>query len=72
MVSVRVQNWTQLLRSTADLNFTDRQKSRVPDTFQLGAILPILAFLASREINKLHAFNGAEYSSSPRPQDYHS
>src|SRR6266850_1538488 len=41
-------------------------KSRVPDTFQLGAILPCSAFLASRKINNLCVFNRHEYSDSPR------
>jgi len=39
---------------------------RVPDTFQLGAILSFTAFLAGRKINKLRVFNTPEYSSSPR------
>jgi hypothetical protein len=39
---------------------------RVPDTFQLGAILPFSAFLASRKINKLRVFNNREYSDSLR------
>jgi len=42
------------------------EKSRVPDTFQLAAILPFFAFLASRKINKLRAFNKPDYSDSPR------
>src|SRR5713101_7763988 len=41
----------------------------VPDTFQLGAILPFFAFLASRKINKLRVFNTSEYSDSPRLHD---
>ena len=36
------------------------------DTFQLAAILPCSAFLASRKINKLRVFNKPEYSDSPR------
>jgi hypothetical protein len=40
-------------------------KTRVPDTLQLGAILPCSAFLASRKINKLRVFNTREYSDSP-------
>jgi hypothetical protein len=39
---------------------------RVPDTFQLGAILSYTAFLASRKINRLRVFNTPEYSNSPR------
>jgi hypothetical protein len=42
------------------------EKSRTPDTFQLGAILPFFAFLASRKINKLRVFNTPDYSDSPR------
>ena len=38
---------------------------RVPLTFQLGAILPCSAFLASRKINKLRVFNTHKYSDSP-------
>jgi hypothetical protein len=45
------------------------EKSHVPDTFQLGAIFPFSAFLASRKINKLCVFNNHEYSDSPRLQD---
>jgi hypothetical protein len=45
------------------------EKSRVPDTFQLGAILPFFAFLASRKINKLRVFNTPDYSDSPRLQN---
>jgi hypothetical protein len=43
-----------------------RRESRVPDTFQLGAILAYTAFLAGREINNLRVFNTPEYSDSPR------
>jgi hypothetical protein len=39
---------------------------RVPDTFQLGAILPFCAFLAARKMNNLRVFNGPEHSDSPR------
>jgi hypothetical protein len=46
------------------------RKSRVPDTFQLGAISPCSAFLASRQINKLSVFNKPEYSDSPRLQGF--
>jgi len=46
-------------------------KTRVPDTFQLGAILSYTAFLAGRKINNLRVFNIPEYSNSPRLQDYH-
>jgi hypothetical protein len=42
------------------------EKSRVPDTFQLGAIPDARAFLASRKISNLRVFNTAEYSDSPR------
>jgi len=41
-------------------------KSRVPDTFQLSAILPCSAFLASRKISNLRVFNNPEHSDSPR------
>ena len=41
---------------------------RVPDTFQLGAISPCPAFLASRKINNLRVFNPPQYSNSPRLQ----
>ncbi len=41
-------------------------KIRVPDTFQLGAILPFPTFLASRKINNLRVFNNPEYSDSSR------
>ena len=44
----------------------DFLRGRVPDTFQLGAILPFPAFGASRKINKLRVFNTPEYSDSPR------
>jgi len=37
-------------------------KVHVPDTFQLGAIFPFSAFLASCEINNLSVFNTREYS----------
>jgi hypothetical protein len=47
----------------AGLNFAWQPKTRVPDTFQLGAISAILAFLASRKINKLRVFNTSEYPS---------
>jgi len=43
---------------------------RVPLTFQLGAILPCSAFLASRKINKLRVFNTHKYSDSPRLHDF--
>jgi hypothetical protein len=33
---------------------------RVPDTFQLGAILAFCAFLVSRKIDKLRVFNAPE------------
>jgi hypothetical protein len=42
------------------------EKSRVPDTFQLDAILPFSAFVAPRKINNLRVFNNSEYSDSPR------
>jgi hypothetical protein len=42
------------------------EKPRVPDTFQLGAILSYRAFLAGRKINNLRVSNNAEYSNSPR------
>src|ERR1700746_2839879 len=38
---------------------------RVPDMFQLGAILSGSAFLACRKINNLRVFNTPEYSDSP-------
>jgi hypothetical protein len=41
------------------------EKSGVPDTFQLGAIFEVLAFLASHKINKFRVFNTPEYSNSP-------
>jgi hypothetical protein len=41
-------------------------EARVPDTFQLAAILPFAAFLASRNINNLHVFNTLECFDSPR------
>ena len=43
-----------------------QRKSRVPDTFQLGAIPDARAFLACRRINNLRVFNTSEYSDSPR------
>jgi hypothetical protein len=43
-----------------------RWKSRVPDTFQLSAILPLSAFWASREISNIRVFNTHEYSDSRR------
>ena len=43
-----------------------QRKSRVPDTFQLGAIPDARAFLACRKINNLRVFNTSEYSDSPR------
>jgi hypothetical protein len=42
------------------------EKSRVPDTFQLGAISWYCAFLAGREISNLRVFNRSEYSDSSR------
>jgi len=39
---------------------------RVPDTFQLGAILQYRAFLASQVFNNLRVFNTREYSDSFR------
>jgi hypothetical protein len=42
------------------------EKSRVPDTFQLGAISAATAFSASRFFDNLRIFNGREYSDSPR------
>jgi hypothetical protein len=42
------------------------EKSCVPDTFQLRAILPYSAFLASRKINNLCVFNNHEYFDFPR------
>src|SRR5258707_8367231 len=38
------------------------EKSRVPDTFQLGAFSESWAFCASRFFNKLRVFNKPEYS----------
>jgi hypothetical protein len=43
-----------------------QRKSRVPDTFQLGAIPDARAFLAGRKINNLCVFNEPDYSDSPR------
>ena len=48
-----------------------RVPARVPDTFQLGAILSYTAFLASRKINKLRVFNTPEYSNSPLVHQLH-
>jgi hypothetical protein len=47
-------------------NCQENRKPRVPDTFQLGAILTCSAFLASRKVNNLRVFNNPEYSDSPR------
>lgn len=41
---------------------TCQPKSRVPDTFQFGAIPDARAFLAFRKINNLSVFNTCEYS----------
>jgi hypothetical protein len=43
-----------------------RGKSRVPDTFQLRAILPFPTPLASRRINNLRVCRTAKYFDSPR------
>ena len=42
------------------------KKSRVPDTFQLGAISAFFDFRARRFFNNLRVFNTPEYSNSPR------
>ena len=44
-------------------------KVRVPDTFQLGAISPFSAFLASQKISKLRVFKAVVHSNSPRLQN---
>jgi len=41
-----------------------QRKSRVPDTFQLGAISNARAFLTGRKINNLCVLNNPEYSDS--------
>jgi hypothetical protein len=59
--------------SLLEKNFTKlagELKTRVPDTFQLGAISWYCAFSAGREINNLRVFNTREYSDSPRLQDF--
>jgi hypothetical protein len=43
-----------------------KRKSRVPDTFQVGAISEFSDFPASRFFYKLRVFNTREYSGSPR------
>jgi hypothetical protein len=42
------------------------EKSRVPDTFQLSAILPCSTFFAFQFFNNLRVFNAHEYPDSPR------
>src|SRR5215467_4152855 len=42
------------------------EKTRVPDTFQFGAISDATAFRACRFFNKFRVFNSPEYSDSPR------
>ncbi len=46
------------------------RKSRVPDTFQLGAIFAFFAFSASRIFSNLRVFNTLAYSDSPRLQTF--
>ena len=50
----------------ARFHFERKQNGRVPDTFQLGAILEYAAFLAGRKTNNLRLFNRLEHSDSPR------
>jgi hypothetical protein len=47
-------------------HMSEVKTSRVPDTFQLGAISPFSAFRAARKIDKLRVFRTPEYSDSPR------
>jgi len=68
-LALRLQLTVLKLHPTSKIFITElasELKIRVPDTFQLGAILPFFAFLASRKINKLRVFNTSEYSDSPR------
>jgi hypothetical protein len=70
-LALRLQLTVLKLHPTSKIFITElasELKIRVPDTFQLGAILPFFAFLASRKINKLRVFNTSEYSDSPRLQ----
>ncbi len=71
-LALRLQLTVLKLHPTSKIFITElasELKIRVPDTFQLGAILPFFAFLASRKINKLRVFNTSEYSDSPRLHD---
>ena len=47
-----------------------KNKSYVPNTFQLAAIWPFLAFLASRKINKLCVFNTLNIPTPPASTNY--
>jgi len=54
-LALRLQLTVLKLHPTSKIFITElasELKIRVPDTFQLGAILPFFAFLASRKINK--------------------
>ena len=56
-------------RSAATVQTTvvrEQVQTRVPDTFQFGAISWYCAFLADRKINNLRVFNSSTYSDSPR------
>src|SRR5262249_49614488 len=48
---------------------TTVQKTRVPDTFQLSAILPFSAYCALRKNNNLRVFNTPVHSDSPASMD---
>jgi hypothetical protein len=54
------------IKPHAKYGMTSWAKTRVPVTFQLGAISPCSAFLACGKINNLRVFNTPEYSNSPR------
>ena len=64
-VRKRLLNIRRICRSESETRLRER-KSRVPDTFQLGAICAILAFLAFLVFAKLRVINTAAYSDSPR------
>jgi hypothetical protein len=50
-----------------NLSFVRKMKKRrVPDTFQLTAILPFLSFFPFLRISNLRVFNGSESPDSPR------